>query len=184
MSRSPDTSSLSSQVWKCRAPPFTLSCRQERAPLLLLSYREAPFKNSLTETNQVNCATLRTGEATLRRRIINTTATGADQAQPKAYLSSKLSQITVSPSADHGPWPLLLRQAYVYVFLPLCSEPLCLTPLASHLSLSATFSLSVSCTRQQDSDAYVLWMGKINNASAIYKTHLWDQRTGAIKVVK
>lgn len=88
----------------------------------------------------MNRATLRTGEATLRPRIINTTAAGADQAQPKAYLSSKLSQITVSPSADHGPWPLRLRRAYVYVFLPLCSEPLCLTPLASHLSLSPPLS--------------------------------------------
>lgn len=147
-------------------------------------YKEAPLKNSLTETNQVNCATLRTGEATLRRRIINTTVAGADQAQPKACLSSELSQITVSPSADRGPWPLRLRQAYVYVFLPLCSEPLCLTPLASHLSLRHFLPLCFLHTAAGFRCLCIMDGKNKQNASAIYKTHLWDHRTGAIKVVK
>lgn len=38
-SHSPETSSLSPQVRKCCAPPFTWSCRQERAPLLLFIKR-------------------------------------------------------------------------------------------------------------------------------------------------
>lgn len=84
-----------------------------------------------------NDSTSRTGEATLRKQIINK----ADQTLPGSWKTLK-SLFLHWPTTEQWPAPRLCACVCVCagVFLPLCSEPLRLTPLAS-VSLSLFLSL-------------------------------------------
>lgn len=113
---------------------------------------------------------------------VNSARTGADQTQPKASLSSKLSNHHFPSSR---PRRLLSQGLCVcisatlfWAFMPhTISKP----PLSSSPSLFLSFG-----AHQRDSNALCIMDGKEEKkkqcASHLYDT--WNHRTGAIKVVK